>query len=40
MRVKISPENAVVDYVRSYLPESENAERKNRDISYSFTVGN
>ncbi len=40
MRVKVTPENSVVDYVRSYLPENENADRKNRDVSYSFKIAN
>ena len=38
VRVNITPEQAVVDYVRTYPPQNETAQRKNGEISYTFKV--
>ena len=38
IRVTVSAEKAVVDYVRAYLPQSETAMRKNGQIASSFTI--
>jgi len=38
IRISVSPEKAVVDYVRAYLPQSESADRKNGEIGHSFTL--
>jgi phosphodiesterase/alkaline phosphatase D-like protein len=38
LRVAVSPAAVKVDYVRSYLPADENAQRKSGQVSYSYTV--
>ncbi len=38
IRISVSPEKAVIDYVRAYLPQSESADRKNGEIGHSFTL--
>ena len=38
MRVNVSPEKAVVDYVRAYPDSAENAERKTGAVTYSYEV--
>jgi predicted phosphodiesterase len=38
IRVKVSGDRAVVDYVRAYLPRNENAQRKNGEVGHSFTI--
>lgn len=38
LRVEVSAEKAVVDYVRAYPVEAENAERKTGSISHSYRV--
>lgn len=38
VRVNVTPEQAVVDYVRTYLPQNETAQRKNGEISYTFKI--
>lgn len=38
LRVTVSPENVKVDYVRSYLPVDETADRKNGEVAFSYTV--
>lgn len=35
IRVKITPEFATIDYVRSYLPASETPQKKNGDVSFT-----
>lgn len=37
-RVSVSPEEVKVDYVRSYLPEHENAERQTGEVAYSYVI--
>ena len=39
IRVNVSPAGVQVDYVRTYLPASENATRHNKDISSSYFIG-
>ncbi len=39
LRVNVSATQIQVDYVRAYLPASENATRHNKDISASYTIG-
>jgi hypothetical protein len=36
--VTVGPEKTQVDYVKTYLPSEENANRKNGDIAYSYTI--
>lgn len=38
VRVTVSPDGARADYVRSYLPKDENAQRRNRNVSHSYTM--
>ena len=38
LRVTVSPAAVAVDYVRSYLPADENAQRSSGQVSYSYTV--
>jgi len=38
IRVRVGEQNVRADYVRTYLPESENANRKNGDVSYSYML--
>lgn len=38
VRVTIAPEKATVDYVRAYLPQSETATRKNREVGHTSTI--
>ncbi|MFO0936351.1 MAG: metallophosphoesterase family protein [Gemmataceae bacterium] len=38
IRVKVSPEQATVDYVRTYLPQSESKDRKNGQVGNSFKI--
>ena len=38
IRVSVSAEMAKIDYVRSVLPQSETAERKNKAVAYSFKI--
>lgn len=38
LRISVSPSAVTVDYVRSYLPEDENAQRRNGQVSYTYTV--
>lgn len=38
LRVSVTPENVVVDYVRAFLPETEGDGRKNREIGDSYTI--
>jgi hypothetical protein len=38
VRVRVTPDSARVDYVRSYLPADENATHANREIAYSYKV--
>ncbi len=38
MRVSVSPEKAVVDYVRAYPAAAESAERKSGSVTYSYEV--
>jgi hypothetical protein len=39
MRVQVAPEGVKVEYVRVYLPKSENATRKNKDVSATYFIG-
>ena len=38
VRVSVSPDKATVDYVRSYLPSAETANRKNGVVAHSFVI--
>lgn len=38
IRVRVSPEATRVDYVRAYLPENENKNRRNGEVSYSYEI--
>lgn len=38
VRVRVSPDGAKVDYVRSYLLKDENAQRRNRNVSHTYTL--
>lgn len=38
LRVTVSPTNALVEYVRVYLPSSEGAGKTNRMIAYSYSI--
>lgn len=38
VRVRIDGDSARIDYVRTYLPKNETANRKNGEISYSYLV--
>jgi hypothetical protein len=38
MRVTVSQEKVTAELVRSYLPEQENAGRKNHDVAFSSTI--
>jgi hypothetical protein len=38
IRVTVSADKATVDYVRSYLPQSETALRKNAEVGYTFSI--
>ena len=39
LRVTVDPEGVKVEYVRVYLPKSENATRKNKDVSATYYIG-
>ena len=39
IRVTVSPNGAQTEYVRTYLPASENATRHNKDVSSSYFIG-
>jgi hypothetical protein len=38
IRVTVSPEKSTVEYVRSYLPQVETANRKNGEIGHAFSI--
>jgi hypothetical protein len=38
LKVTVSPSEMTVDYIRSYLPNEENATRKNGEVAYSYTL--
>lgn len=38
IRVRVGPDDTRADYVRTYLPNSENQNRKNGDVSFSYMV--
>jgi hypothetical protein len=38
LRVTVSPGNVNVDYVRSYLPEDETADRRDGEVAFSYTI--
>lgn len=41
LRVTVTPACVTVDYIRAYLPaDTLNSTRRNREIAYSYTVGN
>jgi hypothetical protein len=39
IRVTVSPDGVQTEYVRTYLPASENATRHNKDVSASYFIG-
>ncbi|WP_298221038.1 T9SS type A sorting domain-containing protein [Flavobacterium sp.] len=39
IRVTVNPDGVLVEYVRAYLPASENATRHNKDVSASYFIG-
>jgi predicted phosphodiesterase len=40
LRVTVSPEETKVEYIRAYLPQNENTNRKNKDVSATYYVKN
>jgi hypothetical protein len=38
VRVRVSADDVRVDYVRTYLPQSESADRQNGDVSHSYLI--
>jgi hypothetical protein len=38
LRVTVSSSQVVIDYVRAYLPQDENAQRKNGKVDYTYTL--
>lgn len=36
--VTVSPDSVKVDYIKTYLPNEENASRKNGDIAFTYTI--
>ena len=38
LRVTVSPSNAKVEYIRSYLPKDEKPDHRNAEIAFSYTV--
>jgi hypothetical protein len=38
VRVNVAPDQAVVDYVRTYPPQNETAQQKNGKVSYTFKL--
>jgi hypothetical protein len=38
IRVQVGPAEARADYVRTWLPSSENQTRRNGDVSFSYVV--
>jgi hypothetical protein len=36
--VTVSPAGVKVEYVRSYLPKDETAERRNGEVAFSYTI--
>jgi hypothetical protein len=38
LRVRVSPEEVKVDYVRAFLPAGETAEKKNGSVEFSYTI--
>lgn len=38
LRVRVSAAQVSVEYVRSYLPQDENAQRKNGQVDYAYTL--
>jgi len=38
LRVCVSPEHVTVDYVRSYLPKDETAQRKSGEVAYTYAI--
>lgn len=38
LRVTVSPENAKVEYIRSWLPKDETPEHKQGEVAFSYTV--
>ena len=38
LRVTVSPSNVKVEYVRSYLPKDEDAQRKNGQVDYTYII--
>ncbi len=38
LRVTVSPSQVTIDYVRAYLPQDENAQRKNGKVEYTYTL--
>lgn len=39
LRVSVSPSGVQVEYVRAYLPQNENADRHNKDVSATYFIG-
>jgi hypothetical protein len=39
LRVTVSPSDTKVEYVRAYIPANETANRKNRDVAATYTIG-
>ena len=38
LRVTVSPQNAKVDYVRSWMPKDETSEHKQGEVAFSYTI--
>ena len=38
LRVTVTPENATVDYIRSWMPKDETAEHKQGEVAFSYSI--
>lgn len=39
LNVMVAPANVKVDYISSYLPKDEKADKKNGQVAHSYTIG-
>jgi hypothetical protein len=39
LRVAVAPDGVTVDYLRTYLPRDENAQRKSGELAHRYTIG-
>jgi hypothetical protein len=40
MLVHVSSNETIIEFIRTYLPNEENAGRKNGEVAYSYTLKN